>query len=160
MKPMNRMEAFLIGDKTLTPETRQEAVAKYVGEKLNSGGTKEQILLFENVQYTKDASSKSLSSLGVSEIINNLPGITGSSNLLKEYRLIVYAKYNDFLSKAIIEYPFEHNQQTTTCYRVPLCTNQDLNLAWFEFKEIFGEMNVLNMAGYDTCDVTCYLEKL
>ena len=26
MKPMNRMEAFLMGDKKLAPETRQEAV--------------------------------------------------------------------------------------------------------------------------------------
>ena len=37
MKPMNRMEAFLMGDKTLTPETRQEAVAQYVGGKLGGG---------------------------------------------------------------------------------------------------------------------------
>lgn len=38
MKPMNRMEAFLMGDKTLEPETRQEAVAQYVGQKLSGGG--------------------------------------------------------------------------------------------------------------------------
>lgn len=37
MKPMNRMEAFLMGDKTLEPETRQEAVAQYVGSKLGGG---------------------------------------------------------------------------------------------------------------------------
>lgn len=164
MKPMNRMEAFLMGDKKLAPETRQEAVAQYVGSKL--GGVKERILLFKDVEFTKATNYKTFADLGISELVQELGLMNdGYATILNKYRMIFFIKSN-FIGCccATIEYDPPIPLDSSIGFKAVIPVNfQDNKFEMSIIEHISaydGAFAINNIPNEATVKVTCYLEEL
>ena len=173
MKPMNRMEAFLMGDKKLAPETRQEAVAQYVGSKL--GGAKERILLFKNLRFTKNEFSHSFSDIdGVTEVIDSLNVRDGDYlRLLDKYKMVfyvnitgneVYGGLGKFF-KCEIEALSDYSNDTSNYYCAHIAEPPESgssNVLILKINQAYQDITVNGIMSdnYYYVFVTCYLEEL
>ena len=161
MKPMNRMEALLMGDKTLTPETRQEAVAQYVGEKLS--GAKKRILFFENKSFSNSKKSYSISELGLTDLVNSLNVKEGNyTKILSKYRMIFHIDAGQYgYCKTVLEYDLATPNASSTYVQTPILFSDGstvipATIGWESaYKEIF-----IRGIGDVTCNVTCHIEEL
>lgn len=138
---------------------------KDYGIAIEGGGSKERILFFENVEFTKDKYAYSIDELGLMELVDSLDVLEDEyyHKILKKYRMIFYIDAFGYgRTKAVLEYDLPTPSVSGT-YMNAMCVIGESNVVPLKITYESGYKEI-RIAGLDTADrsviVTCYLEEL
>lgn len=134
---------------------------------LTGGGGKERILFFENVEFTNDKHTHSISELGKMELVDSLDVLEDEyyHKILKKYRMIFYIDAGGYgRTKTVLEYDMPTPSESGT-YMNAMCVIGEMSAYPLKitYESGYKQIRIVGLAETEKeikLNVTCYLEKL